>query len=97
MPQIYVKKGTRTGEIDEDAIESAMKEVLDKTGSQKYGVKPTTLESSLTKSHKKASVEKENNIPARVFSPKFTSNQESRQQVTFNTAAAQICVNSWNS
>lgn len=81
MPRIYfVKKGTRTEEIYEDAMESAIKEVLDKTlssrkSAQKYGIKPTTLESRLKKFHKKASVEKENNIPARVFSSKFTSNQ----------------------
>ncbi|KAG5882844.1 hypothetical protein JTB14_022355 [Gonioctena quinquepunctata] len=61
MPRIYVKKGTRTGEIDEDAMKSDMKEVLDKTlsirkSAQKYGVKPTSL-------------------PACVFGSKFTSNQ----------------------
>ncbi|KAG5863583.1 hypothetical protein JTB14_030273 [Gonioctena quinquepunctata] len=80
MPRIYVKKGTRTGEIDEDAMKSAMKEVLDKTlsirkSAQKYGVKPTTLQSRLTKFHKTAAAKKEDNIPARVFSSKFTSNQ----------------------
>lgn len=54
---LYVKKGTRTGEIDENAMKSAMNEVLDKTlfirkSAQKYGVKPTTLESRLAKVHK---------------------------------------------
>lgn len=80
MPRIYVKKGTRTGEVDEDAMKSAMNEVLDKTlsirkSAQKYGVKPTTLESRLIKFHKKAAAEKKDDIPARVFSSKFTSNQ----------------------
>lgn len=80
MPRIYVRKRTRTGEVDEDAMKSAMKEVLEKTlsirkSAQKYGVKPTTLESRLSKFHKKTAIEKEDNIPARVFSSKFTSNQ----------------------
>lgn len=30
MPRIYVKKGTRTGEVDEDAMRAAIKDVLDK-------------------------------------------------------------------
>ncbi|KAG5870015.1 hypothetical protein JTB14_008992 [Gonioctena quinquepunctata] len=80
MPRIYVEKGTRTREIDEDAMKSAMREVLDKTlsirkSAQKYGVKPTTLQSRLTKIHKTAAAKKEDNIPVRVFSSKFTSNQ----------------------
>lgn len=80
MPRIYKKKGTRTGEVDEDAIQYAMKEVLDKTlsirkAAQKYGVKPTTLESRLVKLRKTAAAEKGNNIPVRAFSSKFTSNQ----------------------
>ncbi|KAJ8726457.1 hypothetical protein PYW07_001155 [Mythimna separata] len=48
MPRIYLKKGTRTGEVDEDAMKSAMKQILDKTlsirkSAQKYGVKPATF------------------------------------------------------
>ncbi|GBP09523.1 hypothetical protein EVAR_76541_1 [Eumeta japonica] len=78
--RIYVEKVTRTREVDEDAMASAMKEVLDKTQSikkpiQKYGVKPTTLESRLTKFPKQAAAEKENAVPERVFSSRFTSNQ----------------------
>ncbi|CAH2100145.1 unnamed protein product [Euphydryas editha] len=50
MPRVYVKKGTRLWEIDEVAMQSAIKKVLDKTFSikksvEKYSVKPTTLES----------------------------------------------------
>ncbi|XP_065160329.1 uncharacterized protein [Atheta coriaria] len=77
MPRIYIKKGTRTGEVDEGAIESAIKEVLDKTlsirkSAQKYGVKPTTLESRLKKFHQQEAAE---NMPTRAFTSKFTSNQ----------------------
>ncbi|KAH9643097.1 hypothetical protein HF086_008813 [Spodoptera exigua] len=58
-------------------MESAIKEVLDKTlsirkSAQKYGVKPTTLESRLKKFHQQAAAE---NIPTRAFTSKFTSNQ----------------------
>lgn len=81
MPRIYVKKGTRTGEVNEEAIRSAMDEVLDKTlsirkSAQKYGIKPTTLQSRLANFHKKAAAEKDGNCtPSRIFSSKFTSNQ----------------------
>lgn len=62
MPRKYVKKGTRTGQVDEDSMKSAIDEVLNKTlsirkAAQKYGVKPTTLESRLTKLHKQAATE----------------------------------------
>lgn len=58
MPRKYIKKGSRTGEVDEDAMKSAMDEVLNKTlsirkSAQKYGMKPTTLHSRLTNLKKK--------------------------------------------
>ncbi|XP_047123036.1 uncharacterized protein LOC124806312 [Hydra vulgaris] len=76
MPRIYIKKETRTKEVDEEAMKSAMNDVLHKTlsirmSAQKYGIKPTTLQSRLINSHKKAA----NNTLLRVFSSKFTSNQ----------------------
>lgn len=77
MPRIYVKKGTRTGEVDEDAMNSAIKEVVEKTlsirkSAYKYGVKPTTLESRLKKLKEAAG---EGNTQGRVFSSKYSSNQ----------------------
>lgn len=68
MPRIYVKKETRTGEVDEDAIKSAIKEVSNRTlsireSAAKYGIKSTTFESRLANYKRDAT----DHIPARVF------------------------------
>lgn len=55
MPRIYQKKETsKTGHVNDVSMESAKKEVVDKTlsirkSAAKYGIKPSTLESRLEK------------------------------------------------
>ncbi|KAG7300114.1 hypothetical protein JYU34_015655 [Plutella xylostella] len=76
MPRVYIKKGTRSGEVNEEAMKCAIKEVLDKTlsvrkSAVKYGLKPSTLETRIKKHHKNVAAEE----TARVFKSKYTSNQ----------------------
>lgn len=77
----YKKKRTRTIEIDEVAMISAMNDVMDnillmRESAAKYGVKGSTLESRIATFRKKAAtVECENDNSARVFRSKLTSNQ----------------------
>lgn len=86
-----MKKGTRTGQVDEDSMKSAIDEVLNKTlsirkAAQKYGVKPTTLESRLTKLYKQAATE-DRHSKVRVFSSKYSSNQvfSAKEEAHLNT------------
>ncbi|XP_073956414.1 uncharacterized protein [Choristoneura fumiferana] len=85
-----VKKGTRSSEVDEDAMKSAIEEVFNKTlsirkSAQKYGVKPTTLESRLSKINKQVAGEEDNTV--RVFSSKYSSNQvfTAEEEIQLNT------------
>lgn len=59
----YKKKGTRSGEINEEMMSSAIRDILDnklsiRKSAEKYAVKPSTLESRITKIRKQASVER---------------------------------------
>lgn len=81
MPRVYVKKGTRFTEINEENMAAAIQEVLNKTlstrkAAAKYGVKSSTLDSRIAKLR---SAENDH-IPARVFTNKFTSYQVFTQQ-----------------
>lgn len=60
MVRNYKKKLSRSGDVDEDAMSCAMKEVTDKKlsirkSAQKYDVKPSPLESRITKIRKNTS------------------------------------------
>lgn len=91
------KKWTKTGEVYEEALKSAINQVLDTTlsirkSAQKFGIKPTTLQSPFTRMYKKAAVEKKGNSVTLVlmlhsvayFRSNFMSNQ------VFNTEEGTI-------
>ncbi|KAG5877615.1 hypothetical protein JTB14_010302 [Gonioctena quinquepunctata] len=77
MVRNYKENGTRSGEINE--MSSAIRDVLDnklsiRKSAEKYAVKPSTLESRITKIREEASVER-TKLSNRTFRSKYASHQ----------------------
>ncbi|XP_022909090.1 uncharacterized protein [Onthophagus taurus] len=78
MVRNYKRKNTRSGIVDEEAMTSAIKEVLNKNlstrkSANKYGIKPSTLETRINKIRKAKSGEP--TTSNRLFNSKYTANQ----------------------
>ncbi|KAG5898353.1 hypothetical protein JTB14_034334 [Gonioctena quinquepunctata] len=76
MVRNYKEKGTRSGEINEEMMSSAIRDVLDnklsiRKSAEKYAVKPS---SRITKIRKEASVER-TEPSSRTFRSKYASYQ----------------------